>query len=563
MLSHVLIGLFGGLGVFLFGMQMMSQGLQKVAGGRMRAILARATQNRVMGVVTGLTVTSVVQSSSATTVMMVSFVSAGLLTLMQATGIIMGANIGTTMTAWLVSLLGFKIKIAAFALPAVGLGFFVRFLKREALTNWGEVLIGFGLLFLGLEFLKDALPAVDESPALAAWLHRFAADSYWTRWAVIGVGTAITIVVQSSSAVMAITLAAAANGLVDYPTACALVLGENIGTTITAVIAALGASRNALRAALIHVLFNVFGVLWVSFAFVPFVGLVDLLMPGAVSDAAAIPNHLALFHTLFNVSNTLLLLPVAGLLPIIVTRLLPPGQAAAVEQAAGVGSPAPEPLEEMDSAVVSAPTLAIAQARRLTARLVDTVSTMLAGAMATVRGAEELELGAARTHALEAVIDRDEHAINDYLIRVARGSLSGALSREVSLLIQVVNELERIGDHCERLVRLAGRGRASAAQPSAPALAELGGFASQVAELLPLVQRGLDGANGVVTREARERMRAIEEAKRTAYRQHLLRVRGGVCAPAAALIYQEQLDRLEEIAVHGLRAVTAACGKND
>ncbi|MBW2534734.1 MAG: Na/Pi cotransporter family protein [Deltaproteobacteria bacterium] len=313
-MTETIITIVGGLALFLFGMKIMSEGLQKVAGPKMRKILGVMTGNRFAGVGTGLLVTSAVQSSSATTVMLVGFVHAGLVNLPQSIGVIMGANIGTTFTGWLVALLGFKIKIAAMALPAVALGIVPRLFGARKWADWGEVLIGFGVLFLGLDFMKDSVHHLRESETIISWMSATRADVITWRLLAVGVGTLVTLLVQSSSATMAITMTLAAQGLIDLPTACALVLGENIGTTVTANLAAIGASASARQAARAHLMFNITGALWALVLFTPFLFLVDLIVPGDAGSGgeAVIAAHLAGFHSAFNVINTALFLPFVG-----------------------------------------------------------------------------------------------------------------------------------------------------------------------------------------------------------------------------------------------------------
>jgi phosphate:Na+ symporter len=323
--TQMVIQIAGGLALFLFGMKIMSEGLQKVAGQRLRQALAVMTGDRFRGVGTGILITSAIQSSSATTVMLVSFVNAGLLNLTQAVGVIMGANIGTTVTAWLVALLGFRIKIAAMALPAIALGFFARFLGQRKLTDWGEVIIGFGLLFLGLDFMKGAVEQLKESPAVLEMMADCHANHLGGLLFAVLVGTLVTAVVQSSSATMAITMALAVQGLIDLPTACALTLGQNIGTTITANFAAIGSSTNAKRAARAHFLFNFLGTIWVIALFWPLLALMDAIFPNAASStasASAAADYLATYHTLFNVANTIVFLPFAGGLAWLATRMV-------------------------------------------------------------------------------------------------------------------------------------------------------------------------------------------------------------------------------------------------
>jgi len=266
-----LLSLIGALGFFIYGMKVMSDGIQKVAGNRMRRILSAMTSNRVFGVFTGFIITSLVQSSSATTVMVVSFVNAGLLSLIESIGVIMGANIGTTLTAWLISIFGFKVKISAMALPIIAFGFPMLFSSRGSIKSWGEVLIGFALLFMGLEFLKDSVPDLQSNPQVLEFLSQYTDKGLLSTLIFIGVGTAITIVVQSSSAAMALTLVMCYQGWIPFQLAAAMILGENIGTTITANLAALVANVHAKRAARAHFLFNTFGVVWMIIAFPLFI----------------------------------------------------------------------------------------------------------------------------------------------------------------------------------------------------------------------------------------------------------------------------------------------------
>lgn len=299
-----LLIIFGSLGVFLYGMRMMSEGLQQAAGSRLQRILAYMTSNRFAGVASGFLITTVVQSSSATTVMVVSFVDAALLTLRQAIGVIMGANIGTTVTAWIVALLGFKFSITSAALPAIAVGTAMLLISKIDRDDMAHVLIGFGFLFLGLSLLKDAVPDIRNNPEVLRFLANYTDLGFLSFLLFVLVGTLLTVVVQSSSAAMAITLTMTFNGWIDYPTAAAIVLGENIGTTVTAYIASLNSGTNAKRAARAHTFFNLFGVLWMALLFNPALALVDALVPGSIASRTDIASHLAMFHTLFNLTNT-------------------------------------------------------------------------------------------------------------------------------------------------------------------------------------------------------------------------------------------------------------------
>jgi phosphate:Na+ symporter len=272
------ITLIGALGFFIYGMKVMSDGIQKAAGAKMRQILSAMTSNRVFGIFTGFLITTLVQSSSATTVMVVSFVNAGLLTLIESIGVIMGANIGTTITAWLISIFGFKVKIAAVALPIIAVGFPMLFTRRGKLRSWGEVLIGFALLFMGLDALKNSVPNLQDNPEILAFLQSYTDMGIMSIIIFVIVGTIVTIIVQSSSAAMALTLVMCNEGWIPFPIAAAMILGENIGTTITANLAAIVANVHAKRAARAHFVFNVFGVLWMIAVFPYFIGGIDRYM---------------------------------------------------------------------------------------------------------------------------------------------------------------------------------------------------------------------------------------------------------------------------------------------
>ncbi|WP_250435485.1 Na/Pi cotransporter family protein [Hanstruepera flava] len=328
-----ILQLIGALGLFLFGMKVMSDALLKLAGNKLRSILASMTSNRVFGVITGFLITAVIQSSSATTLMVVSFSNAGLLTLTESISVIMGANIGTTVTAWLITILGFKVSMSTIALPLVGFGFLFTFSKRKKASDWGNFIIGFALLFIGLQFLKEAMPDIKSNPEILAFLSHYTNLGYISILLFLLIGTVLTVVIQSSSATMALTLIMTAEGWIPFELAAAMVLGENIGTTITANLAALVANYKAKRTARAHLVFNILGVLWMLVLFYPFLRFIDWLSQAFGSDspylsAAAIPVAISLFHTAFNIINTFLLIwfvnPISKLVERLVTEKLEP-----------------------------------------------------------------------------------------------------------------------------------------------------------------------------------------------------------------------------------------------
>lgn len=322
-----ILQLLGSLGLFLFGMTVMSDALMKLAGNRMRKILATMTSNRFFGVLTGFVITSIIQSSSATTLMVVSFANASLLTLVESISVIMGANIGTTITAWLITILGFKVSMSSIALPLVGLGFGFTFGKSEKLKNWGSFIIGFAVLFIGLQFLKDAVPDIKSNPEILEFLSRYTDLGFLSVILFMFIGTLLTVIIQSSSATMALTLIMTAQGWIPFELAAAMVLGENIGTTITANLAAIVANYHAKRTARAHLIFNILGVVWMLILFYPFLRFIEYvaLWTGSESpyvSAAAIPVAISLFHTFFNIINTFVLIWFVNPIAKIVTRII-------------------------------------------------------------------------------------------------------------------------------------------------------------------------------------------------------------------------------------------------
>jgi phosphate:Na+ symporter len=323
-----LLNLLGSLGLFLYGMKVMSDALMALAGKRMRKLMAELTANRFKGMLTGLLITGLVQSSSATTLMVVSFVNAGLLKLVEAISVIMGANIGTTFTAWLITLLGFKVSMSSIALPLMTLAFVFYMRRNPTVNQWGRLLAGFALLFIGLDFMKGAIPDLHDNPRLYEIIREWSEDGGFTSTLIfVGIGTLLTLILQSSSATMAITLVAASQGWLPFSAAAAMVLGENIGTTITANMAALVANIHARRAALAHLIFNLFGVIWILLLFQPVLQVVNTIasQQGALPliHTDDIPIGLAIFHSFFNIANMLILIGFVAVLAKIVERLLP------------------------------------------------------------------------------------------------------------------------------------------------------------------------------------------------------------------------------------------------
>lgn len=481
--------LIGSLGMFLYGMKVMSEGLQKVAGDRLRSILTAMTTNRVTGILTGVLITALIQSSSATTVMVVSFVNAGLLSLAQSITVIMGANVGTTVTAWIISIFGFKVSISSFAIPLVGLSIPFIFSGNSRRRSWGEFIIGFALLFLGLDFLKNSVPDIQSNPAILSFLTEYTNMGYLSIFLFLFIGTVLTIVVQSSSATMAITLIMCSKGWISFDIAAAMILGENIGTTITANMAALSANISAKRAAFAHFLFNIFGVCWVLILFYPFTKMIATLvtefssfgspyqlaqfikdtdpaiinqiseMTGKPSDPelAAISNQyqsmqvsvsyaLSLFHTVFNIINVLIMGWFVNAYVFIVTRVIKQKNNDDEEFQ----------LKYISGGMLSTSELSLLQVKKEI--LVYTERThrmfgMVRNLLHMKEGSEEYSKLYSRIEKYEQISDRMELEIANYLNKVADGRLSYEGKLQITAMLTMVTEIESMGDSCYHLAR--------------------------------------------------------------------------------------------------------------
>ncbi len=425
-------------------MKLMSEALQKIAGDKMRSILSVMTSTRVTGVLTGVLITGIIQSSSATTVMIVSFVNAGLLSLTQSIGVIMGANIGTTVTAWIVSLLGFNVKISVIALPLIGIGFPFLFSKSSKMNSWGEFIIGFAILFMGLEFLKDSVPDIKSNPDILAFLSNYTDLGFGSTLIFLFIGVILTLIIQSSSATVALTLVMCNNGWIPFELGAAMVLGENIGTTITANLAALMANVSAKRAALAHSIFNIFGVIWMLVVFQYFLQGISYLMvqSGSASpfeDVNAIPVALSMFHTIFNLSNVVALIWFVPLIVKTVTWLAPQKKGFDEEYR----------LKFISTGILSTSELSILQARREIAvvakratRMLPFINEMLNDEIKTKQFSEIKE----RLAKYEDIIDRMEIEIANYLTKVSESGLSGTGAIRIKSMLRIVDEIESIAD---------------------------------------------------------------------------------------------------------------------
>lgn len=460
--------LLGALGMFLYGMNLMSSGLQKAAGDRLRGFLSAMTSNPFKRVMTGLGITALIQSSSATTVMVVSFVNAGLLTLVQAIGVIMGANIGTTITAWMVSLLGFKADISILAVPLMLLGFLLSNSKKDKNKNIGELVVGFSLLFLGLSFMKDSVPDLRQTPEVLEFVKQWAGYGFGSVLIFLGIGTVLTLILQSSSATMAITLIMLSMGWIPFNMACAMVLGENIGTTITANIAASVGNPSAKRAALSHTIFNVFGVIWALLLYRPFLALVGSLieamgLPNPASTGFAVPLDepngpegtaalygLSMLHTLFNTINTLILVWFTGLIAKIVTKMVKEPEHK--EEAAFR-------LKYINAGPLATPELATEQAIKEIIHFAEISRNGLGYARAAINETDSDKFEELRCKLVkyEEISDRIEYEIATFLNAVSSGEISEATKFKIKSMYKIIGELESLGDSGESISRILSR----------------------------------------------------------------------------------------------------------
>ena len=440
--------LIGSLGLFLYGMKIMSEGLQKFAGDSLRRILTAMTTNRVTGVLTGVLITALIQSSSATTVMVVSFVNAGLLTLTQSIGVIMGANIGTTVTAWLISALGFKVDIAAFSLPLLAFGIPLLFSGKSSRKSVGEFIFGFSFLFMGLQALKANAPDLGANPEMLAFVQNYADMGFFSIILFLFIGAILTMIVQASAATMAITLIMCANGWIDYQLGVALVLGENIGTTITAILAALTGNTQARRAALAHLAFNIFGVIWVLILFYPFTNAVSWFVTNVmrISDpSVAVSFKLAAFHTAFNISNTFVMIWFVGLIEKTVCFLIK-GKKDEDEEYR---------LRYITGGMLSTAELSILQARKEITLFAERTGRMLdmVKALFYEKNEDAFLKTYSRVEKYESISDRMEIEIANYLTCVAEGRLSSEGKEEIRIMLRAVSEIESIADSCNNMAR--------------------------------------------------------------------------------------------------------------
>jgi len=553
--------LVGALGFFIYGMKVMSDGIQKVAGSKMRSILSKMTSNRFLGVATGFILTALLQSSSATTVMIVSFVNAGLLSLVESIGVIMGANIGTTITAWLISLLGFKVKIASIALPIIAIGFPMMFSSKSNIKAWAEVLIGFALLFMGLDALKESVPNLKENTEFLSFLSSYANMGIISTLIFIGVGTILTLVVQSSSAAMALTLVMCYEGYIPFELAAAMVLGENIGTTITANLAALVGNVHAKRAARAHFIFNIFGVIWMIFAFQFFINSIDNYMisnmdlspVSSVGESVAVPIGLSIFHTTFNILNVLFLVWFVPLISRTVIRMQP--SKGEIDEEFH--------LEHIGGGLMQTAELSVLEAQKevikfgeITNRLFNMIPELM-----KETNNKKFDALMKRIRKYEDITDKMEVEIANYLAKSAQGEMSDSASIKIRSMLSIINDMERIGDICYQMSITLER-KSKQKTYFTPELREsLEEMMKEVSKSLEIMNSNLNSEySQVVITDANEAELAINKMRNSLRKTYLKKMERGEINIQTGMIYYNLIHSLEKVGDHVFNITEAIVG---
>lgn len=529
------LNLIGGLCLFLFGMNVMGQALERRAGNRLRDLLGKLTTNKLAGLLTGLGVTAIIQSSSATTVMVVGFVNSGLMTLKQAINVIMGANIGTTVTAWILSLAGIDsgnlfvslLKPSSFTpvLALIGIVFYM-FSKNSRRQDTGLILLGFATLMFGMESMSDAVSGLREVPQFRQMMIAFQNP-------VLGVlaGAVLTAIIQSSSASVGILQALASTGQVSLGAAIPIIMGQNIGTCVTAMLSSVGTNKNARRAALVHLSFNVIGtVVWLAVFC-----LVRALFRPVLLDASASLFSIAVVHSAFNVLCTLLLLPMTGLLERLAHRLVPDGRT-------------PDTVTEIDERLLATPPLALERCRAVAAEMAETSVAALKSSLAcllyyTPELAEEVR-------EKEDKSDHYEDILSSYLVKLSSRKISESDSAEAAKLLKVIGDFERISDHAVNLVESAEEIKAKELEFTQAAKRELSVIISAVSEVLDLTQEAFEKDDAVLALRVEPLEQVIDDLKETLRTGHILRLQQGECSSVAGFVWSDILTNLERTSDH-------------
>ncbi len=536
--------LIGSLGVFLYGMKLMSEALQKVAGDKMRNILAAMTSRRFLGVFTGLLITAVIQSSSATSVMVVSFVNAGLLSLTESAGVILGANIGTTVTAWIISIFGFKVNISALSLPLIGIGFPLIFSKNTLRSAWGEVIIGFALLFMGLEFLKSTVPDIKDHPEILEFLSRFSGSGLPSTLLFLSIGTLLTIAIQSSSATIALTLVMCNNGWISFDLAAAMILGENIGTTITANIAAAVVNTTAKQTARIHFLANIFGVLWMLVIFKQYITVIDRMMiswngGSPFLNVASIPIALSIFHSTFNILNASILIWLIPMLTKISKHL--------------VRHDSDEEefhLKYINIGMISTSELGLLQAKKEIELYGQRVQKMFNRFKKYFADKKEKKFEKIwrKIEDYENANDQTEVEIAKYLTKLNESELSRASSSRLQSMFTIISEIESISDCIYNLSKTMIRKRKKRVKFSEKITENLLSMFNLIDNAFVIMNRNLENGGKEADKAAADEIEeSINLLRNTLRKEHLKSVENNEYSYLTGIIYNDLFSECEKL----------------
>ncbi|MBI9013122.1 MAG: Na/Pi cotransporter family protein [Clostridiales bacterium] len=529
-MAEVMIQLIGGLGLFLYGMNVMGEGLQKSAGDRMKSIVEILTKNRIMAVIVGMVVTAIIQSSSATTVMVVGLVNAGIMNLTQSVGIIMGADIGTTITAQLVS-----INLTALAPFSIALGVIINLTTKDPkIKKYAEILIGFGILFMGMDIMKSACKPLRSYEPFTNLLTRFGSGSISDTFLAIGTGFLVTAVIQSSSATTGIMIALAAAGLLNIDSAFPVLLGANVGTCVTALLSSIGAKRAAKRAAVMHLTIKIIGT--VTFALL--LSDITISLVNMLSDNPA--RQIAWAHTLFNVINTIILLPFAPLLVKFVMKIMP-GEDTKEEQDYSLA---------LDDRILENPYIALNQLKHEIVNMGVLAEKSFSTAMYGFINDDMQKVGSVFKY--EVRINNMEHEILEYLVKISNSAVSGEQREKIDELFHTVNDIERIGDHAENIAELAEYKKKYQLQFSKEAKEELINISDVAQKALKIALNSIDiedenEANRVIGIE--ERIDVLEKLLR---KKHIRRLSDGTCQPRAGVVYLDVISNIERVGDHAM-----------
>lgn len=528
---EIAISLLGGLGLFLYGMNLMAEGLQKSAGDKLKKIVEKLTSNTVMGVLVGTVVTAIIQSSSAATVMVVGFVNAGIMSLSQAIGVIMGANIGTTVTAQLVS-----FKLEAIAPVALGIGIILYlFSKKEKTKELATILLGFGILFTGMEFMKDAVKPLAEYEGFRRALIYFGEHQF------LGIiaGFAITGIIQSSSASMGMLIALASQGLIPLSSALPILYGDNIGTCVTSLLSSIGASRNAKRAATMHLTFNVIGTLiFVLILNYPISALVKWLDP---TDAA---RQIANAHTIFNVVNVLILLPFAKYIVKIVLKIMPITEEESEATAA---------TKYLDERIIQTPSIALGNTVKEVSRMGQKANKALEYSMNSLINKSMTDVE--KTEKYEEHVNLLQKEILNYLLKLSKSPLNDEERNKVDLLFNTVNDIERVSDHAENISELSRLAIEKDLQFSDTALEEMNNIYSKAKENFNVALKGLESYDKSIISKVYEIEDEVDALDKLYRKKHIERLNNGKCTIDSGVLFLDLLTNLERISDHSCNIV--------